>query len=109
MAISVGKCQCDVKVDNEGHFTGSRGSWFVRYKIMIVISPGASLVLLSRMWAGEQCGRWATLGARQLAGGYNTFYDNLLDENLQRAGFGAKRGANICDYRQTFISRLLHA
>ncbi|MDI5349313.1 inverse autotransporter beta domain-containing protein, partial [Salmonella enterica subsp. enterica serovar Kentucky] len=22
--------------------------------------------------------------------GYNTFYDNLLDENLQRAGFGAE-------------------
>lgn len=22
--------------------------------------------------------------------GYNTFYDNLLDQNLQRAGFGAE-------------------
>ncbi len=75
---------------------------------MIVISPGASWVLLSRMMGGEQCGRWATLGARQLAGGLYTFYDNLLDENLQRAGFGAERGANICDYRQTFTSRLLH-
>ncbi len=40
--------------------------------------------------------------------GYNTFYDNLQDENLQRAGFGAEAWANICDYRQTFISRLLH-
>ncbi|VFS13013.1 invasin [Escherichia coli] len=44
-----GNASVDVKVDNEGHFTGSRGAGLCRYKIMIVISPGASLVLLSRM------------------------------------------------------------
>ncbi len=27
--------------------------------------------------------------------GYNTFYDNLLDENLQRAGFGAEAWGRI--------------
>jgi hypothetical protein len=36
----------------------------------------------------------AGIGQRWVAGkwllGYNTFYDNLLDENLQRAGLGAE-------------------
>ncbi len=62
-----------------------------RYKIMIVISPGASLVLLqqddglvSNVGVGQRWARGSWLV------GYNTFYDNLLDENLQRAGFGAE-------------------
>lgn len=38
--------------------------------------------------------------------GYNTFYDNLLDQNLQRAGFGAEAWGNICDCQQTITSRL---
>lgn len=37
---------------------------------------------------GEQAKAFA-LGKNWLVG-YNTFYDNLLDENLQRAGFGAE-------------------
>ncbi len=105
----MGNASVDVKVDNEGHFTGSRGSWFVPLQDMIVISPGASLVftqqdngLVSNVGVGQ---RWAR--GNWLVG-YNTFYDNLLDENLQRAALVPKRGEIICDYRQTFISRLLH-
>lgn len=49
MAITVGNASVDVKVDNEGHFTGSRGSWFVPLQDNDRYLTGASLVLLSRM------------------------------------------------------------
>lgn len=44
-----GNASVDVKVDNEGHSPAVVEAGLCRYKIMIVISPGASLVLLSRM------------------------------------------------------------
>lgn len=44
-----GNASIDVKVDNEGHSPAVVEAGLCRYKIMIVISPGASLVLLSRM------------------------------------------------------------
>lgn len=61
-----------------------------RYKIMIVISRSQLGLtqqdngLVSNVGVGQ---RWAR--GNWLVG-YNTFYDNLLDENLQRAGFGAE-------------------
>lgn len=104
-----GNASVDVKVDNEGHFTGSRGSWFVPLQDNDCYLTWSQLGLtqqddglVSNVGVGQ---RWAR--GNWLVG-YNTFYDNLLDENLQRAGFGAEAWANICDYRQTFISRLLH-
>ncbi len=40
--------------------------------------------------------------------GYNTFYDNLLDENLQRAGFGAEAWGEYLRLSANFYRRLLH-
>lgn len=44
-----GNASVDVKVDNEDISPAVVEAGLCRYKIMIVISPGASLVLLSRM------------------------------------------------------------
>ena len=86
-----GNASVDVKVDNEGHFTGSRGSWFVplqdndRYLTWSQLGlTQQDNGLVSNVGVGQ---RWAR--GNWLVG-YNTFYDNLLDENLQRAGFGAE-------------------
>ncbi|WP_213062475.1 YchO/YchP family invasin [Escherichia coli] len=86
-----GNASVDVKVDNEGHFTGSRGSWFVplqdndRYLTWSQLGlTQQDDGLVSNVGVGQ---RWAR--GNWLVG-YNTFYDNLLDENLQRAGFGAE-------------------
>lgn len=52
----------------------------------------------------------AGIGQRWIAGkwllGYNTFYDNLTDENLQRAGLGAEVWGKICACQPTIISPL---
>ena len=79
------------KVDNEGHFTGSRGSWFVplqdndRYLTWSQLGlTQQDDGLVSNVGVGQRWARGSWLV------GYNTFYDNLLDENLQRAGFGAE-------------------
>lgn len=87
----MGNASVDVKVDNEGHFTGSRGSWFVplqdndRYLTWSQLGlTQQDNGLVSNVGVGQ---RWAR--GNWLVG-YNTFYDNLLDENLQRAGFGAE-------------------
>ena len=86
-----GNASVDVKVDNEGHFTGSRGSWFVplqdndRYLTWSQLGlTQQDDGLVSNVGVGQRWARGSWLV------GYNTFYDNLLDENLQRAGFGAE-------------------
>ncbi len=57
-------------------------------------------------WAGEQCRDRAALGCRKLAAGLQHLYDNLLEDNLQRAGLGAEAwGENLrlsANYYQPF-------
>lgn len=102
-----GNASVDVKVDNEGNFSGSRGSWFVPIKDNDHYLTWSQLGLtqqddglVSNLGLGQ---RWAR--GNWLVG-YNTFYDNLLDQNLQRAGFGAEAWGNICGCQQTITSRL---
>ncbi len=113
-----GNASVDVKVDNEGHFTGSRGSWFVplqdndRYLTWSQLGlTQQDDGLVSNVGVGQRWARGSWLV------GYNTLFmttcwTKIFSERalaLKRgANLALKRGANICDYRQTFISRLLH-
>ncbi|POT59223.1 invasin [Citrobacter amalonaticus] len=86
-----GKASVDVRVDNEGNFNGSRGSWFIPWQDNQRYLTWSQLGLtqqddglVGNLGMGQ---RWVRDGWLV---GYNTFYDNLLDENLQRAGLGAE-------------------
>ena len=102
-----GNASVDVKVDNEGHFTGSRGSWFVplqdndRYLTWSQLGlTQQDDGLVSNVGVGQ---RWAR-GSWVITLFMTTCWTKIFSERA----LVPKRGANICDYRQTFISRLLH-
>lgn len=78
-------------MDNEGSFTGSRGSWFIPWQ------DNQRYLTWSQLGLTQQDGGLvsnAGIGQRWVRDGwllgYNTFYDNLLDENLPRGGVGAE-------------------
>jgi len=86
-----GKATVDFKVDDDGGFTGSHGDWFVplqdtnRYlswSQLGLTQQDAGLV--GNVGVGQRwnAGNWRI--------GYNTFYDNLIDENIARTGLGAE-------------------
>lgn len=86
-----GNTSVALKVDDDGGFTGSRGSWFVP------LQDKWGYLTWSQLGVAQQdeglVGN-VGLGQRWVAGkwllGYNTFYDTLLDENLDRGGLGAE-------------------
>lgn len=92
-----GNASVDLLVDEEGQFTGSSGRWFVP------LSDNTRYLSWSQLGFTQQTDGLVSnlgVGQRWLAGqwllGYNTFYDNLLDDNLQRAGLGAEAwGENL--------------
>ncbi|MGP3591720.1 YchO/YchP family invasin [Vagococcus sp. WN89Y] len=92
-----GNATVDVKVDNEGGFSGSHGDWFVplqdndRY---------LSWSMLGLTQQDDALVGNVGIGQRWIAGdwllGYNTFYDTQLEDNLGRAGLGAEAwGENL--------------
>ncbi len=102
-----GNASVNLLVDNEGKFNGSSGSWF------IPLQDNNRYLSWSQLGLTQQTDGLvsnAGIGQRWVAGkwllGYNTFYDNLLDENLQRAGLGAEAwGENLrlsANYYQPF-------
>ncbi|HCR9747984.1 TPA: YchO/YchP family invasin [Citrobacter koseri] len=104
-----GNASVDLRIDNEGSFTGSRGGWFIPWQDNTRYLTWSQLGLtqqddglVSNAGIGQ---RWARDGWLL---GYNTFYDNLLDENLQRAGFGAEAWGEYlrlsANYYQPFAS-----
>lgn len=104
-----GNASIHVQVDNEGSFNGSRGSWFVPLQDNTRYLTWSQLGLtrqedglVSNVGIGQ---RWARDGWLL---GYNTFYDNLLDEDLQRAGLGAEAWGEYlrlsANYYQPFAS-----
>lgn len=101
-----GSASVDLLVDEEGKFTGSSGRWFVPWQDNNRYLSWSQLGLTQQT---DGLVSNAGIGQRWLAGtwllGYNTFYDNLLDENLQRAGWAPKPG-RVCACRQTTTSRL---
>lgn len=104
-----GNASVDLRIDNEGSFTGSRGGWFIPWQDNTRYLTWSQLGLtqqddglVSNVGIGQ---RWARDGWLL---GYNTFYNNLLDENLQRAGFGAEAWGEYlrlsANYYQPFAS-----
>lgn len=108
-----GNASVNVQVDNEGHFNGSQGNWFIPWQDNARYLTWSQLGLarqddglVSNVGIGQ---RWARDGWLL---GYNTFYDNLLDENLQRGGLGAEAwGEHLrlsANYYQPFASWRTH-
>ncbi|WP_336220764.1 YchO/YchP family invasin [Citrobacter amalonaticus] len=108
-----GNASVNVQVDNEGHFNGSQGNWFIPWQDNARYLAWSQLGLtrqddglVSNVGIGQ---RWARDGWLL---GYNTFYDNLLDENLQRGGLGAEAwGEHLrlsANYYQPFASWRTH-
>ncbi|AVY98763.1 invasin [Lelliottia sp. WB101] len=104
-----GNASVDLLVDDDGKFTGSSGRWFIPWQDNNRYLSWSQLGLTQQT---DGLVSNAGIGQRWVAGkwllGYNTFYDNLLDENLQRAGLGAEAwGENLrlsANYYQPFAS-----
>ena len=104
-----GNASVDLLVDEEGKFNGSSGRWFIPWQDNNRYLSWSQLGLTQQT---DGLVSNAGIGQRWVAGkwllGYNTFYDNLLDENLQRAGLGAEAwGENLrlsANYYQPFSS-----
>ena len=94
-----GNASVDVKVDNEGHFTGSRGSCFVPLQDNDRYLTWSQLGLTQQGNAGRAAAGWWVI---------TLFMTTCWTKIFSERALALKRGANICDYRQTFISRLLH-
>ncbi|MBZ0056944.1 YchO/YchP family invasin [Leclercia adecarboxylata] len=104
-----GNASVDLLVNDEGRFTGSKGSWFIPWQDNNHYLTWSQLGLTQQE---DGLVSNAGIGQRWVAGkwllGYNTFYDNLLDENLQRAGLGAEAWGEYlrlsANYYQPFAS-----
>ncbi|WP_110875969.1 YchO/YchP family invasin [Franconibacter helveticus] len=87
----LGTANIDLLVDEHGNFNGSSGSLFTPWQDNNRYLTWTQLGVSER--SDGLVGN-AGVGQRWVAGdwllGYNTFYDSLLEENLQRAGFGAE-------------------
>ncbi|WP_336217790.1 YchO/YchP family invasin [Enterobacter hormaechei] len=102
-----GNANVNVLVDDDGNFNGSSGSWFIPW------NDNTRYLSWSQLGLTQQTDGLVSnvgIGQRWVAGnwllGYNTFYDNLLEDNLQRAGLGAEAwGENLrlsANYYQPF-------
>jgi len=77
-----GNASVNVQVNDEGRFTGSSGSWFIPWQDNNRYLSWSQLGLTQQE---DGLVSNAGIGQRWMAGnwllGYNTFYDNLLDED----------------------------
>ncbi|SNY77160.1 Invasin beta-domain of outer membrane [Enterobacter sp. CC120223-11] len=104
-----GNATAELLVDGQGKFTGSHGSWFVP------LDDNDRYLTWSQVGVTQQEDGLVSnigLGQRWVAGnwllGYNTFYDALPGENLQRGGLGAEAWGQYlrlsANYYQPFSS-----
>ncbi len=104
-----GNASVGLQVDKEGSFTGSRGSWFIPWQDNQRYLTWSQLGLTQQ---DEGLVSNAGIGQRWVHDGwllgYNTFYNNLLDENLPRGGLGAEAWGEYlrlsANYYQPFSS-----
>lgn len=104
-----GNANVGLQVDNEGSFTGSQGNWFIPWQDSQRYLTWSQLGLTQQ---DEGLVSNAGIGQRWVRDGwllgYNTFYDNLLDENLPRGGIGAEAWGEYlrlsANYYQPFSS-----
>lgn len=92
-----GQAEVDLQVNDEGEFTGTRGSLFTP---LIDRDAGLTWSQLGLTQQSEGLTGNAGLGQRWRTGdwllGYNTFYDTRFDDHLQRASLGAEAwGENL--------------
>lgn len=102
-----GNASVNLLVNDEGRFTGSQGSWFVplqdNNRFLSYSQVGLTQQdegLVSNVGLGQRwvAGRWLL--------GYNTFYDNQLDEHLQRAGLGAEAWGEFLRFSANYYQPL---
>lgn len=86
-----GNANVDLLVDKEGHFTGSKGSWFIplqdngdyltwnQYSVTRRDNDLVGNIGLGQRW---RKGDWLL--------GYNSFYDKVLGESMARGSLGAE-------------------
>ena len=92
-----GNANVQLLVDKEGKLTGSHGGWFVPLQDNTRYLTWSQLGLTQQ---DEGLVGNLGIGQRWVAGhwllGYNTFYDSLLDANINRGGVGAEAwGENL--------------
>jgi hypothetical protein len=101
-----GRATIDVKVDDDGGFTGSHGDWFVPLQDTSRYLSWSQLGLTQQ---DDGLVGNVGIGQRWISGdwllGYNTFYDNLLDENLARTGLGAEVWGQSLRFSANFYHR----
>lgn len=102
-----GSASVDINVDNEGHFNGSRGSWFIplqdKQRYLTWSQLGLTQQtdgLVSNVGIGQ---RWAQDGWLL---GYNTFTIICWMKICSAPALARRRGENICVYPPTIISLL---
>lgn len=100
-----GSASVDINVDNEGHFNGSRGSWFIplqdKQRYLTWSQLGLTQQtdgLVSNVGIGQ---RWAQDGWLL---GYNTFTIICWMKICSAPALARRRGENICVYPPTIIS-----
>lgn len=102
-----GDASVTLLMSDRGELTGSHGEWF------IPLNDNERYLSWSQLGVSQYDAGTVShfgVGQRWIHGnwllGYNTFYDNLLDEHLQRAGLGAQAwGENLrlsANYYQPF-------
>lgn len=107
MLSPLGTTQVHLQVDDEGNFTGSRGSLFTPWQ------DNNRYLTWSQFGVSQQRDSLmgnAGIGQRWVAGdwllGYNTFYDAHFDESLQRAGVGAEAWGEYLRFSANYYSPL---
>jgi hypothetical protein len=104
-----GKATIDFNVDDSGGFSGSHGDWFVplqdtsRYLNWSQVGfTQQDSGLVGNLGVGQRwnAGNWRI--------GYNTFYDNLIDENIARTGLGAEVWGESLQFSANYYQPLSH-
>ncbi len=92
-----GNASVNFLVDNDGKFNGISGSWFIPWNDNNRYLSWSQLGLTQQAdGLVSNAGIRPALGRRKWLLGYNTFYDNLLDETCSVPGWARKRGGKIC-------------
>lgn len=104
-----GNASIDFNVDDNGRLNGSHGDWFVPWQDTSDYLSWSQVGLtqqddglVGNVGVGQ---RWIT-GDWLL--GYNTFYDNLLDENMARTGLGAEVWGQSLRFSANYYQPLTH-
>ncbi|BDH45621.1 YchO family inverse autotransporter domain-containing protein [Salmonella enterica subsp. enterica serovar Choleraesuis] len=104
----LGNAALDLKVNNEGHFIGSSGSlltpWHDTQRLLTYSELGFAVSdsgTVGNLGIGQ---RWNMPQGWLL--GYNTFYDNMLGDSLDRMGVGAEAWGDYLRFSANYYQPL---